>query len=121
MVVAPSGEYQSSSYLSLLLPHEDNVLNKFRILKERHVQMRNRHLCSIRTHLVLRISKIENSQNVANNYSNQCVAGGGGILTGNALIRGLNTSKCDLSCRETLTSHLVRMKNSSYYIALVGD
>ena len=55
------------------------------------------HLCSIRTHLVLRISKIENSQNVANNYSNQCVAGGGGILTGSALIRGLklNTSKCD--------------------------
>ena len=23
-----------------MLPHEDNVLNKFRILKERHVQMR---------------------------------------------------------------------------------
>ena len=26
--------------MQLLLPHEDNVLNKFRILKERHVQMR---------------------------------------------------------------------------------
>ena len=26
--------------LKLLLPHEDNVLNKFRILKERHVQLR---------------------------------------------------------------------------------
>ena len=45
----------------ILLPHEYNVLNKFRILKERHVQMRK------------------------------------------------------------LTSHLVRMKNSSYYIAPVGD
>ena len=25
---------------NLLLPHEDNILNKFRILKERHIQMR---------------------------------------------------------------------------------
>ena len=25
---------------NILLPHEDNVLNKFRIWKERHIQMR---------------------------------------------------------------------------------
>ena len=27
-------------WLILMLPHEDNVLNKFLILKERHIQMR---------------------------------------------------------------------------------
>ena len=33
---------------NLMLPHEDNVLNKFRIWKERHIQMRENR-CS---HLV---------------------------------------------------------------------
>ena len=27
-------------WLIIMLPHEDNVLNKFRIWKERHIQMR---------------------------------------------------------------------------------